>query len=62
MEEKMLARAAVHRGKRRPVEFRSTRSPRDLLISLPFRQPSDGARTPVTRSGAPRNVAMQHGR
>ena len=40
MEDEMLARAAAPR-KRRCVEFRRTRSPRDVLISLPFRQPSD---------------------
>jgi hypothetical protein len=61
MEEKMLARAAVHRGKRRPVEFRSTRSPRDLLISLPFRHGSD-ARTPAPRATAARAIPLQQGR
>jgi hypothetical protein len=62
MEDQMLARAAVPRAKRRCVEFRSTRSPRDLLISLPVRQPWDGARVAVTRTTAPRNFPMQHGR
>ena len=56
----MLARAAAPR-KRRCVEFRRTRSPRDVLISLPFRQPSD-ARVSLARAEAPRSIPMQRGR
>jgi hypothetical protein len=62
MEDAMLARAAVPRAKRRCVEFRRTRSPRDVLISLPFRQPTDCARAPMGRTEAPRATAMQQGR
>jgi hypothetical protein len=60
MEDEMLARTVVLR-KRRPVEFRSTRSPREVLISLPFRQPSD-ARVSLARTAAPRGIPMQRGR
>jgi hypothetical protein len=42
-EYPVLARPTLH-TKRRCVEFRRTRSPRDLLANLPFCQPSDGAR------------------
>ena len=56
----MLARTVVLR-KRRPVEFRSTRSPREVLISLPFRQPSD-ARVSLARTAAPRGIPMQRSR
>ena len=41
-EYPVLARATSH-TKRRCVEFRRTRSPRDLLANLPFHQPSEGA-------------------
>jgi hypothetical protein len=61
MEDEMLARAVALRTKRRCVEFRRTRSPRDVLISLPFRQPSD-AKVSLVRTAAPRSLAMQHGR
>jgi hypothetical protein len=57
----MLSRAAALRTKRRCVEFRRTRSPRDVLISLPFRYAAD-ARTPAPRAGAPRTIPMQQGR
>jgi len=60
MEDEMLARTVVLR-KRRPVEFRSTRSPREVLISLPFRQPSD-ARVSLARTAAPREIPMQRSR
>jgi hypothetical protein len=60
MEDEMLARAAAPR-KRRCVEFRRTRSPRDVLISLPFRPVAD-ARTPASRAAAPRMIPMQQGR
>ena len=53
----MLARAVVSR-KRRPVEFRVTRSPRELLISLPFRQPSD-IRTSLAPAKAPRSLLQR---
>jgi hypothetical protein len=59
MEDQMLARAS--RTKRRCVEFRRTRSPRELLTTVPFRQPSEGARMPV-RPGTARIVAMPLGR
>jgi hypothetical protein len=62
MEDDMLARAAAPRSKRRFVQFRTTRSPRDVLISLPFRQPSDCARTPVSSAKSPRSMPMQHDR
>ena len=55
----MLARAAAPR-KRRCVEFRRTRSPRDVLIGLPFRQPSDSR--VLARAEAPRSIPMQRGR
>ena len=55
----MLARAVVSR-KRRCVEFRRTRSPRDVLISLPFRQPSDSR--VLARTETPRSIPMQRGR
>ena len=55
----MLARAAANR-KRRCVEFRRTRSPREVLISLPFRQPSDPKA--IARIDAPRIIPMQRGR
>jgi hypothetical protein len=60
MEDEMLARAVVSR-KRRCVEFRRTRSPRDVLISLPFRHLAD-ARTPAPRTAGPRTIPMQQGR
>jgi hypothetical protein len=59
MEDEMLARAAAPR-KRRCVEFRRTRSPRDVLIGLPFRQPSDSR--VLARAEAPRSIPMQRGR
>jgi hypothetical protein len=59
MEGEMLARAAANR-KRRCVEFRRTRSPREVLISLPFRQPSDAK--VIARIEPPRVIPMQRGR
>ena len=56
----MLSRAAALRTKRRCVEFRRTRSPRDVLISLPFRQPSDSR--VLARTETPRSIPMQRGR
>jgi hypothetical protein len=61
MEDDMLARAAVLRTKRRCVEFRRTRSPRDVLISLPFRQPSD-AKALLASTEALRGIRIQRGR
>ena len=58
-EHPMLARATA-RTRRRCVEFRRTRSPRELLTTLPFLQPSEGARMPVG-PGTARIVAMPHG-
>jgi hypothetical protein len=58
MEDEMLARAVVSR-KRRPVEFRVTRSPRELLISLPFRQPSDRDRASLALTKAPRSLLQR---
>jgi|SoimicmetaTmtHMA_FD_contig_31_25441961_length_582_multi_3_in_0_out_0_2 hypothetical protein len=60
MEDEMLSRAAALRTKRRCVEFRRTRSPRDVLISLPFRQPSDSR--VLARTETPRSIPMQRGR
>jgi hypothetical protein len=57
MEDEMLARAVVSR-KRRCVEFRRTRSPRELLISLPFRQPSD-VRASLAPAKAPRSLLQR---
>jgi hypothetical protein len=61
MEDEMLSRAAALRTKRRCVEFRRTRSPREVLISLPFRQPSD-AKVSLVRTAAPRGLAAPHSR
>jgi len=57
----MLARAAAPRSKRRFVQFRTTRSPRDVLISLPFRQPSD-CKASLASIEPLRNVRTPRGR
>jgi hypothetical protein len=52
----MLVRTLTAARKRRPVEFRVTRSPRDLLLSLPVRW-IDGETAPL----APRMLCDTEG-